>query len=124
MLGLLPKQAAQAVPFIKSVPQEIPQAAAQVMAAQPQLVLVPPSPVMSKLPQSPISAQRPAVSALPPSGGVTINYNPTIHIDGAADAGVVEQLRAELERQKQELIAMFPTLLKRQKAYERRLSYA
>ena len=111
------------VPPISPVMQET--AAAQMMAAaQPQLTLVPPRPVMSKPPQSPISAQRPAVSALPPSGGVTINYNPTIHIDGTADAGVVEQLRAELERQKQELIAMFPTLLKRQDAHERRLSYA
>ena len=111
------------VPPISPVVQET--AAAQMMtAAQPQLALVPPSPVMSKPPQSPISAQRPAVSALPSSGGVTINYNPTIHIDGTADAGVVEQLRAELERQKQELIAMFPTLLKRQDAHERRLSYA
>ena len=177
MLGLLPKQATQAVPRINQIPQEIPQAAqmmtaaqpqlalvppispvvqetaaaqmmtaaqpqltlvppispvvqetqaaAQMMtAAQPQLALVPPSPVMSKPPQSPISAQRPAVNTMPPSGGITINYNPTIHIDGAADAGVVEQLRAELERQKQELIAMFPTLLKRQDAHERRLSYA
>ena len=111
------------VPSISPVMQET--AAAQMMtAAQRQLALVSPSPVMSKPPQSPISAQRPAVSALPSSGGVTINYNPTIHIDGTADAGVVEQLRAELERQKQELIAMFPTLLKRQDAHERRLSYA
>ena len=55
---------------------------------------------------------------------MNITFNPIIHIDGAADAGVVEQLRAELERQKQELIAMFPTLLKRQDAHERRLSYA
>ena len=75
--------------------------------------------------QAPTPMQSPTVMAMPPpSGGVSITFNPTIHIDGAADAGVVEQLRAELERQKQELIAMIPTLLKRQDAHERRLSYA
>ena len=75
--------------------------------------------------QAPPPMQSPTAAAMPPpSGGVSITFNPTIHIDGAADAGVVEQLRAELERQKQELIAMFPTLLKGQKAHERRLSYA
>ena len=75
--------------------------------------------------QAPSPMQSPTVAAMPPpSGGVSITFNPTIHIDGAADAGVVEQLRTELERQKQELIAMFPTLLRGQKAHERRLSYA
>lgn len=69
--------------------------------------------------------QSPTVAAMPPTGGgVNITFNPTIHIDGAADAGVVEQLRAELERQKQELITMFPTLIKQQDAHERRISYA
>ena len=75
--------------------------------------------------QAPPPMQSPSGAAMPPTGGgVNITFNPTIHIDGAADAGVVEQLRAELERQKQELIAMFPALLKGQKAHERRLSYA
>lgn len=75
--------------------------------------------------QTPPPMQSPTIAAMPPpNGGVNITFNPTIHIDGTADAGVVEQLRAELERQKQELIAMFPTLLKGQKAHERRLSYA
>ena len=75
--------------------------------------------------QAPSPMQSSTVAAMPPpSGGVNITFNPTIHIDGAADAGVVEQLRAELERQKQELIAMFPTLIKRQDAHERRISYA
>ena len=75
--------------------------------------------------QAPTPIQSPTVAAMPPpSRGVNITFNPIIHIDGAADAGVVEQLRAELERQKQELIAMLPTLLKRQDAHERRLSYA
>ncbi len=75
--------------------------------------------------QAPTPMQSPTIAAMPPpSGSVSVTFNPTIHIDGAADAGVVEQLRAELERQKQELIAMLPTLLKRQDAHERRLSYA
>lgn len=75
--------------------------------------------------QTPPPMQSPTIAAMPPpNGGVNITFNPTINIDGTADAGVVEQLRAELERQKQELIAMFPTLLKGQKAHERRLSYA
>lgn len=75
--------------------------------------------------QTPPPMQSPTIAAMPPqNGGVNITFNPTIHIDGTADAGVVEQLRTELERQKQELIAMFPTLLKVQKAHERRLSYA
>ena len=107
-------------------------------AQPPMLMLVPPinqtiqnatpqleasAPIMQM--QAPTPIQNPTVAAMPPpSGGVNITFNPIIHIDGTADAGVVEQLRAELERQKQELIAMFPTLLKRQDAHERRLSYA
>lgn len=107
-------------------------------AQPPMLMLVPPinqtiqnatpqleasAPIMQT--QAPTPMQSPTVAAMPPpSGGVNITFNPTIHIDGAADAGVVEQLRAELERQKQELIAMFPTLIKRQDAHERRISYA
>ena len=107
-------------------------------AQTPMLTLVPPitqtlqnaapqleasAPIMQV--QAPTPMQSPTVAAMPPmGGGVNITFNPTIHIDGAADAGVVEQLRAELERQKQELIAMLPTLIKRQDAHERRLSYA
>jgi len=75
--------------------------------------------------QAPPPMQSPTAMAMPPSsGGVNITFNPTIHIDGAVDAGIVEQLRVELERQKQELIAMLPALIKRQDAHERRLSYA
>ena len=89
------------------------------------LGLLPEQAATMAMTQAPTSMQSPTAMAMPPpSGGVNITFNPTIHIDGAADAGVVEQLRAELERQKQELIAMFPTLLKRQDAHERRLSYA
>ena len=89
------------------------------------LGLIPQQAVAMSLAQAPSPMQSPAVAAMPPpSGGASINYNPTIHIDGAADVGVVEQLRAELERQKQELMAMFPTLSKRQADRERRLSYA
>lgn len=66
----------------------------------------------------------PSVAPLPSSGGIRIEYNPTIHIEGAADASVVEALKAELERQKRELMAMFPTLSQRQIERERRLSYA
>ena len=89
------------------------------------LGLLPEQAATMAMTQAPTPMQSPTVAAMPPpSGGVNITFNPTIHIDGAADAGVVEQLRAELERQKQELIAMFPTLLKRQDAHERRLSYA
>ena len=87
------------------------------------LGLLPEQAATMAMTQTPTPMQSPTV-AVPPSGGVNITFNPTIHIDGAADAGVVEQLRAELERQKQELIAMLPTLIKRQDAHERRLSYA
>lgn len=89
------------------------------------LGLMPEQAATMAMTQAPPPMQSPTVAAMqPPSGGVNITFNPTIHIDGAADAGVVEQLRAELERQKQELIAMFPTLIKRQDAHERRTSYA
>lgn len=89
------------------------------------LGLLPEQVAIMAMTQAPTPMQSPTVAAMPPpSGGVSITFNPTIHIDGAADAGVVEQLRVELERQKQELIAMLPTLLKRQDAHERRLSYA
>ena len=89
------------------------------------LGLLPEQAATMAMTQAPTPMQSPTVAAMPPpSGGVNITFNPTIHIDGAADAGVVEQLRAELERQKQELIAMFPTLIKRQDAHERRISYA
>ena len=89
------------------------------------LGLLPEQAATMAMTQAPTPMQSPTVAAMPPpSGGVNITFNPTIHIDGTADTGVVEQLRAELERQKQELIAMFPTLLKRQDAHERRLSYA
>lgn len=89
------------------------------------LGLLPEQAATMAMTQAPTPMQSPTVAAMPPpSGGVNITFNPTIHIDGAADAGVVEQLRAELERQKQELIAVLPTLLKRQDAHERRLSYA
>ena len=89
------------------------------------LGLLPQQAATMSLAQASSPMQSPTVAAMPPSsGGASINYNPTIHIDGAVDAGVVEQIRAELERQKQELIAMFPTILKRQDAHERRLSYA
>jgi len=89
------------------------------------LGLLPEQATSMAMTQAPSPMQSPTVAALPPSGGgVNITFNPTIHIDGTADAGVVEQLRAELERQKQELIAMFPTLIKRQDAHERRISYA
>ena len=75
--------------------------------------------------QAPPPMQSPTAMAMSPSSGsVNITFNPTIHIDGAADTGIVEQLRAELERQKQELIAILPALIKRQDAHERRLSYA
>ena len=104
-------------PMLSLVPpitQTIQNAAPQLEASAPILQM-----------QAPPPMQSPTIAAMPPpSGGVSITFNPTIHIDGTADAGVVEQLRAELERQKQELIAMFPTLLKEQKAHERRLSYA
>ena len=131
------------VPPLPQVAQEVTQKVTEMQegtakAQPPMLTLVPPitrtiqnaapqmeasAPILQT--QAPTPIQSPTVTAMPPpSGGVTINYNPTIHIDGTADAGVVEQLRAELERQKQELIAMFPTLLKRQDAHERRLSYA
>ena len=131
------------VPPLPQVAQEATQKAAEMQertakAQSPTLSLVPPItrtiqnaapqleasvPIMQM--QAPPPMQSPTIAAMPPpSGGVNITFNPTIHIDGAADAGVVEQLRAELERQKQELIAMFPTLLKRQDAHERRLSYA
>ena len=89
------------------------------------LGLMPEQAATMAMTQAPPPMQSPSVAAMPPTGGgVNITFNPTIHIDGAADAGVVEQLRAELERQKQELIAMFPTLIKRQDAHERRISYA
>ena len=89
------------------------------------LGLLPEQAATMAMTQTPTPMQSPTVAVIPPpSGGVNITFNPTIHIDGAADAGVVEQLRAELERQKQELIAMLPTLIKRQDAHERRLSYA
>ena len=88
------------------------------------LGLLPEQATSMAMTQAPSPMQSPTVAALPPSGGVNITFTPTIHIDGTADAGVVEQLRAELERQKQELIAMFPTLIKRQDAHERRISYA
>ena len=89
------------------------------------LGLMPEQAATMAMTQAPPPMQSPTVAAMqPPSGGVNITFHPTIHIDGAADAGVVEQLRAELERQKQELIAMFPTLIKRQDAHERRTSYA
>ena len=89
------------------------------------LGLLPEQAATMAMTQAPTPMQSPTVAAMPPpSGGVNITFNPTIHIDGTTDAGVVEQLRAELERQKQELIAMLPTLIKRQKAHERRLSYA
>lgn len=89
------------------------------------LGLMPEQAATMAMTQAPPPMQSPTVAAMPPTGGgVNITFNPTIHIDGAADAGVVEQLRAELERQKQELIAMFPTLIKRQDAHERRISYA
>lgn len=104
-------------PMLSLVPpitQTIQNAAPQLEASAPILQM-----------QAPPPMQSPTIAAMPPpSGGVSITFNPTIHIDGTADAGVVEQLRAELERQKQEFIAMFPTLLKEQKAHERRLSYA
>lgn len=89
------------------------------------LGLMPEQAATMAMTQAPPPMQSPSVEAMQPTGGgVNITFNPTIHIDGAADAGVVEQLRAELERQKQELIAMFPTLIKRQDAHERRISYA
>lgn len=104
-------------PMLSLVPpitQTIQNAAPQLEASAPILQI-----------QAPPPMQSPTIAAMPsPSGGVNITFNPTIHIDGTADAGVVEQLRSELERQKQELIAMLPTLLKRQDAHERRLSYA
>lgn len=87
--------------------------------------LLPQQAVAMAMTQTQPPMQSPAAMAMPPpSGGVNITFNPTIHIDGAADAGTLEQLRAELERQKQELIAMLPTLINRQKEHERRLSYA
>ena len=89
------------------------------------LGLLPEQAATMAMAQTPPPMQSPTIAAMPPpNGGVNITFNPTINIDGTADAGVVEQLHAELERQKQELIAMFPTLLKGQKAHERRLSYA
>ena len=89
------------------------------------LGLLPEQAATMAMTQTPTPMQSPTIAAMPPpSDSVSITFNPTIHIDGAADAGVVEQLRAELERQKQELIAMLPTLIKRQDAHERRLSYA
>ena len=89
------------------------------------LGLLPEQAATMAMAQTPPPMQSPTIAAMPPpNGGVNITFNPTIHIDGTADAGVVEQLRAELERQKQELIAMFPTLLKGQSAHERRISYA
>ena len=89
------------------------------------LGLMPEQAATMAMTQAPPPMQSPTVAGMPPTGGgVNITFNPTIHIDGAADAGVVEQLRAELERQKQEFIAMFPTLIKRQDAHERRISYA
>ena len=132
--------------LVQPLPPATQEAASQATAIQenaakvqpPTLTLVPPitrtiqnaapqleasAPILQM--QAPPPMQSPTIAAMPPpSGGVSITFNPTIHIDGTADAGVVEQLRAELERQKQELIAMFPTLLKGQKAHERRLSYA
>ena len=131
------------VPPLPQVAQEATQKATEMQertakAQPPMLSLAPPitrtiqnaapqmeasAPILQM--QAPTPMQSPTVTAMPPpSGGVNITFNPTIHIDGTADAGVVEQLRAELERQKQELIAMIPTLLKRQDAHERRLSYA
>lgn len=131
------------VPPLPRVAQEATQKATEMQertakTQSPMLSLVPPitQTIQNAAPQLEVSApilqmqapppmQSPTIAAMPPpSGGVSITFNPTIHIDGTADAGVVEQLRAELERQKQELIAMFPTLLKEQKAHERRLSYA
>nr|WP_325191481.1 phage tail tape measure protein [uncultured Selenomonas sp.]DAV19477.1 MAG TPA: minor tail protein [Caudoviricetes sp.] len=124
MLGLLPnaktmqESAAQTrppkltlvPPITNAIQNAEPQAAARISMMQMQ---------------APLPMQNPTVMAMPPSsGGVSITFNPTIHIDGAVDAGVVEQLRVELERQKQELIAMLPALIKRQDAHERRLSYA
>ena len=141
---------AQAQPPILRLVQPLPpatqEAASQATVIQenaakaqtPMLTLVPPitqtlqnaapqletsAPILQM--QTPTPMQNPTVAAMPPmGGGVNITFNPTIHIDGTADTGVVEQLRAELERQKQELIAMLPMLLKRQDAHERRLSYA
>lgn len=131
------------VPPLPQVAQEATQKATEIQertakAQPPMLTLVPPItrtiqnaapqleasvPIMQM--QAPPPMQSPTTMAMPPpSGSVSITFNPTIHIDGAADAGVVEQMRAELDRQKQELIAMLPTLLKRQDAHERRLSYA
>ena len=131
MMGLLPKETAEIMPQATAIQEST------VQARPPMLTLVPPItqtiqnaapqleasvPIMQM--QAPTSMQSPTAMAMPPSGGVNITFNPTIHIDGAVDAGIVEQLRVELERQKQELIAMFPTLLRGQKAHERRLSYA
>ena len=69
-------------PMLSLVPpitQTIQNAAPQLEASAPILQM-----------QAPPPMQSPTIAAMPPpSGGVSITFNPTIHIDGTADAGVV-----------------------------------
>ena len=54
---------------------------------------------------------------------ITIDFNPTINIQGGADAGMMGMIRAALAEQKAQFEKELPMMLERVKTNQRRLSY-
>ena len=80
---------------------------------------------MGAMPKASVSASAPVAAARVTNSAenVTIDFDPTINVNGGGDAGVVGMIRAALAEQKAQFEKELPAMLARVKTNERRLSY-
>lgn len=81
--------------------------------------------MMGAMPKASVSASAPVAAARVTNSAenITIDFNPTINVNGGGDAGVVGMIRAALAEQKAQFEKELPAMLARVKTNERRLSY-
>lgn len=81
--------------------------------------------MMGAMPKASVSASAPVAAARVTNSAenITIDFNPTINVNGDGDAGVVGMIRAALAEQKAQFEKELPAMLARVKTNERRLSY-
>lgn len=81
--------------------------------------------MLGAMPSASASAATPVATARVTNSAenITIDFNPTINVNGGGDAGVVGMIRAALAEQKAQFEKELPAMLARVKTNERRLSY-
>ena len=106
------------IPQAQAAMPDIPQPMVNVMASQPEIAQAVPAITVDE-PVQPIEAPHSYDNS-----HTDFNFAPQITINGNADEGTVEQLKAVLAKAERELEAKFDRLMREREARMRRLSYS